>query len=158
MDLEVDTNLKREILHYLEKNTLTPFSVARASLRDIRNQFISYSKKYGTSTDYEWMKIEDQLVAELILKAFADNDKKKILDASLGKSKTPVEILDVCKIPPTSGYRKIKSLIRDGLLVPYGTRWAGSKKQVKQYLSALENIKIDIDKGNLVVKVKFAKI
>jgi len=33
-----------------------------------------------------------------------------------------------------------------------------SKKQVKRYLSALENVKIDIDKGNLVVKVRFTKI
>lgn len=80
------------------------------------------------------------------------------IDVKFNKSRTLVEILGICKIPPTSGYRKIKSLIRDGLLIPNGTFWARSKKEVRRYISALENIKIDIDKGKLVVKVRFTKI
>jgi len=158
MDFEVDINHRHEHSDYIEKSSFVAFTVPRTSLRHIRNQFIDTSKKYGNSVDYEWMKIEDQLVAELILKSFADDDKKKILDATLDKSRTPIEILDICKIPPTSGYRKIKSLIRDGLLVPNGTFLSRSKKQVRRYISALENIKIDICKGKLVVKVRFTKI
>ena len=158
MDIEMDVSHRYEISDYLKKSSFTAFTVPRTSLRHIRNQFINTSKKYGASPDYEWMKVEDQLVAELILKAFADDDKKKILGATLTKSKTPIEILDICKIPPTSGYRKINSLIRDGLLVPNDIFMARSKKQVRRYISALENIKIDICKGKLVVKVKFAKI
>ena len=158
MDLGTDINHRHEFSDYLEKSSFTTFAAARINLRHIRSQFINTSKKYGSNADYEWMKIEDQLVAELILKAFADDDKKKILDATLDKSRTPVEILDICKIPPTSGYRKIKSLIRDSLLVPNGTFLSRSKKEVRRYISALENIKIDICKGKLVVKVKFTKI
>lgn len=149
---------KQEPTRYVEKNSPMKCLESRTRLRDIRNQFIDTSKKYGNSTDYEWMKIEDQLVAELILKSFADNDKKKILDFTLAKSRTPVEILDICKIPPTSGYRKIKSLIRDDLLMSNGMFLAKSKKQVRRYISALENIRIDIDKGKLAVKVRFTKI
>jgi len=158
MDLDTDANYKREIPNYLEKRSFATFAAARVNLREIRNESINSSKKYGNSVDYEWINIKDQLVAELILKAFGDNDKKKILDVALGKSRTPVEILDICKIPPTSGYRKIKSLIRDGLLIPNGTCLARSKKQVRQFISALENIRIDIDKSKLVVKVRFTKI
>ena len=158
MDLGVDVNQRREIPDYLEKSSFMAFAAARTNLRHIRSQFINTSKKYGNSVDYEWMKIEDNLVAELILKSFADDDKKKILDSTLDKSKTPVEILDICKMPPTSGYRKIKSLIRDGLLIPNGTFLSRSKKQVRRYISALENIKIDICKGKLAVKVKFKNI
>src|SRR3972149_5986963 len=157
MDIEMDVSHRYEISDYLKKSSFTAFTVPRTSLRHIRNQFINTSKKYGASPDYEWMKVEDQLVAELILKSFADDDKKMILGATLTKSKTPIEILDVCKIPPTSGYRKINSLIRDGLLVPNDIFMARSKKHVRRYISALENIKIDICKGKLVVKVKFAK-
>ena len=141
----VNDPYKQEPTRYVEKNSPMKCLESRTRLRDIRNQFINTSKKYGNSTDYEWMKIEDQLVAELILKIFADDDKKKILDSTLANSRTPVEILDICKIPPTSGYRKIKSLIRDGLLVPNGTCLARSKKQVRLFISALENIKIYID-------------
>jgi len=158
MELETDINHRRETSDYLEKSFFTAFAATRTNLRHMRSQFINTSKKYGHSADYEWMLVEDQLVAELILKAFADDDKKKILDSTLDKSKTPLEILDICKIPSTSGYRKIKSLILDGLLIPNGAFMARSKKEVKRYLSALENIKIDIYKGNLVVKVKFTKI
>ena len=158
MDLGVDINHRHEFSDHLEKSSFMTFAAARTNLRHIRSQFINTSKKYGNSADYEWIKIEDQLVAELILKAFADDDKKKILDATLDKSRTPVEILDICKIPPTSGYRKIKSLIRDSLLVPNGTFLSRSKKEVRRYISALENIKIDICKGKLVVKVKFTKL
>ena len=154
----MDVSHRYEISDYLKKSSFTAFTVPRTSLRHIRNQFINTSKKYGASPDYEWMKVEDQLVAELILKAFADDDKKKILDSTQDKSKTPIEILDICKIPSTSGYRKINSLIRDGLLIPNGTFMARSKKEVRRYISALDNIKIDICKGKLDVKVKFAKI
>ena len=158
MDLGMDINQKREVLDYIEKSSFMAFAAAKRNLQHTRNQFINTSKKYGNNVDYEWMEIEDQLVAELILKAFADDDKKKILDSTQDKSKTPLEILDICKIPSTSGYRKIKSLIRDGLLVPNGTFMARSKKEVRRYISALENLKIDICKGKLIVKVKFTKI
>jgi len=158
MDLGADINQRREVLDYIEKSSFMAFAAAKRNLQHTRNQFINTSKKYGNNVDYEWMEIEDQLVAELILKAFADDDKKKILDSTQDKSKTPLEILDICKIPSTSGYRKIKSLIRDGLLVPNGTFMARSKKEVRRYISALENLKIDICKGKLIVKVKFTKI
>ena len=158
MELELDANQRREISDYLEKSSFMAFAFARTNLRNIRNQFISTNKNYDNNVDYEWVKIEDQLVAQLILKAFADDDKKKILDSTQDKSKTPLEILAICKIPSTSGYRKIKSLIRDGLLIPNGTFIARSKKEVRRYVSALDNIKIDICRGKLVVKVKFTKI
>ena len=157
MDLETNANLEREFLNYLEGSARKTLIATRKNLCNIRDQFINSSKTYENSVNYEWIKIDDQFIAELILKAFADNDKKMILDATLDRPKTPVEILDVCKIPPTSGYRKIKSLIRDGLLIPRGAFLARSRRQVRRYITAVENIKIEIDKGNLVVKVKFTK-
>ena len=158
MDLDVDANHKGEISRYVERSSLATSTTARINLRHIRNQFINTSKKHGNNVDHKWIKIEDQPVAELILKAFADNDKKKILNVTLPKSRTPVEILDICQIPSTSGYRKIKSLIRDDLLIPNGTFWSENKKRARLYISALENIKIDIVKGKLIVKVRFTKI
>ena len=158
MELESDINQRHEISDYIGKSSFMAFVAARRNLQHTRDQFINTSKKYDNNVDYDWMEIDDQLVAESILKAFADDDKKKILDSTQDKSKTPLEILDICKIPSTSGYRKINSLIRDGLLIPNGTFIARSKKEVRRYISALDNIKIDICRGKLVVKVKFTKI
>lgn len=157
MDIEINFNQSQKHSDYLEKNSFAAFAAAKTNLRHIRNQFVSIGKKYGSSSDYEWMQIEERLVAELILKAFADDDKKKILDATLDKSRAPVEILGICKIPPTSGYRKIKSLIREGLLIPTDTHMSRSRKQVRRYIASLENVKIDIEKGKLAVKVKFTR-
>ena len=158
VDLDINTNRELKTSKYSEKSSFSTFTTVRTNLQDIRNQFINMDKKYGNSTPNEWLKIEDLSVAEIILKAFADDDKKKILNATLNKTRTFPEILDVCKIPSTSGYRRIKSLIRDGLLIPNGSLFNRNRKRVRRYVAALENIQIDIDKGKLVVKVRFTKI
>jgi len=44
------------------------------------------------------------------------------------------------------------------LLVPGEFCPVDDRKRGRKYVSALENVKIDIDKGNLVVKVRFTKI
>ena len=59
---------------------------------------------------------------------------------------------------PPSGYRKIKSLIKNNLLVPGEFCPVDDRKRGRRCISALENIRIYIDKGNLVVKVRFTKI
>ena len=79
MELELDANQRREISDYLEKSSFMAFAFARTNLRNIRNQFISTNKNYDNNVDYEWVKIEDQLVAQLILKPLQMMTKKRFL-------------------------------------------------------------------------------
>ncbi|TLX83578.1 MAG: transcriptional regulator [Thaumarchaeota archaeon] len=71
--------------------------------------------------DLEWISIENRHLATEILSAFGDEDKKNILNAALGQGIVISDILDICKIPQTSGYRKVNSLIDNGLLISDGT-------------------------------------
>ncbi|MGI0011243.1 MAG: transcriptional regulator [Nitrosopumilaceae archaeon] len=107
--------------------------------------------------EHEWLTIEDSLLTKIILEAFGDDDKKKILTSVIEEPKIVSEILEECNIPQTSGYRKINSLIDDVLLTTDGHITTNDGKRVNKYKSVFENVKIDIVKNKITVKVKIGK-
>ncbi|MGI0082020.1 MAG: transcriptional regulator [Nitrosopumilaceae archaeon] len=109
------------------------------------------------SKNQEWLIIEDQALSKIILESFGDDDKKLIMNTLLDKSLIISEVLDRCKIPQTSGYRKINSLIQNGLLTTDGFITTNDGKKVNMYTSLFENLKIDIEKNKVIVKVKLRK-
>ena len=73
---------------------------------------------------------------------------------------TPLVISDIIeksKIPKTSGYRKINFLINHGLLVPNGFELINTGKKVTKYEAIFENVRMDIDKNLVVVKIQLKK-
>jgi len=104
--------------------------------------------------DEEWMTIRDSNIAKTVLEAFGDEDKKKIMSVLMNEPHIVSEVLDMCSLPQTSGYRKINSMISDGLLTVEGYITTSDGKKVNKYISIFENIKIDIVKNNVSVKVK----
>ncbi len=109
------------------------------------------------SKNQEWLIIEDQALSKIILESFGDDDKKLIMNTLLDKSLIISEVLDRCKIPQTSVYRKINSLIQNGLLTTDGFITTNDGKKVNMYTSLFENLKIDIEKNKVIVKVKLRK-
>lgn len=107
--------------------------------------------------DYEWIKIEDPHLNEIILESFGDSDKKAIMNAILDKPSIVSDILKLCKIPQTSGYRKINSLIKSGLLIPAGIVTGNDGKKITKYTTLFENVKINIEKNKVVIKVQLRK-
>ena len=106
------------------------------------------------NTDEEWMTIRDSNIAKTVLEAFGDEDKKKIMSVLMNEPHIVSEVLSMCNLPQTSGYRKINSMISDGLLTVEGYITTSDGKKVNKYISIFENIKIDIVKNNVTVKVK----
>jgi len=106
------------------------------------------------NTDEEWMTIRDSNIAKTVLEAFGDEDKKKIMSVLMNEPHIVSEVLSICNLPQTSGYRKINSMISDGLLTVEGYITTSDGKRVNKYISIFENIKIDIVKNNVTVKVK----
>ncbi len=104
-----------------------------------------------------WIAIEDPSLAKLILESFGDEDKKNILNTVLDEPRIISEILETAKIPQTSGYRKVNSLIDNGLLIVQGYITTNDGKKVNRYKSIFENITISIEKNKVVVKVQLAK-
>jgi hypothetical protein len=105
----------------------------------------------------DWITIEDPSLAKLILELFGDQDKKNIINTVLDESRIISEILEIAKIPQTSGYRKVNSLINTGLLIVHGKITTQDGKTVNKYKSMFENVTINIEKNKVVVKVQLAK-
>lgn len=109
------------------------------------------------NSESEWITIQDQDLAKIFLESFGDPDKKSILNVVLDKPQIVSDILKICKIPQTSGYRKINSLIKDGLLIPNGYSITADGKKVVKYETLFRNVNIEIEKNSIRIKVQMKK-
>ena len=104
-----------------------------------------------------WIAMKDPELSKVFLESFADQDKKAILGSVMDESLIIAKILETCNIPQTSGYRKINFLINNGLLVANGFELAQDGKKVKKYETIFDNVKVDIVKNDVAVKVQLKK-
>lgn len=111
----------------------------------------------GKNENKEWIIIEDSYLTKLILESFGDEDKKNIMNAVLDRSMIISNILERCDIAQTSGYRKINSLIENGLLIIDGYEIRQDGKKINKYTSIFDNIKIQIEKNKVLVHVQPTK-
>src|SRR5713101_6433625 len=65
----------------------------------------------------DWITIEESNKAKTILDSYGDEQKRSIIYAVTDKPLTFLEIVRVSNIPLSSCYRKIISLVEEGLLV-----------------------------------------
>jgi hypothetical protein len=96
-------------------------------------------------------------IGQSILKAYSDDEASKILNASIGESWTILEMLEKLQIPQTSGYRKVNSLIEDGLLIKDGHMISASGRKTDKYKSLFDNVEIDIKNNKVIVNVQFTQ-
>jgi hypothetical protein len=108
-------------------------------------------------SDSNWIHMKDPELSKMFLESFADQDKKAILGSVMDGSLIIAKILESCEIPQTSGYRKINFLIDNGLLVANGFELAQDGKKVKKYETIFDNVKVDIIKNNIAIKVQLKK-
>lgn len=113
------------------------------------NVFHTKSKK----SKGNWHTIKDPQISSTILQAFGDSEKKKILESVSDTSKIIADIISGCEIPQTSGYRKINKLIEDGLLV-VSEQVLKENKKVNKYISVINNVKINIEKSNVIIELQ----
>ncbi|TLX84338.1 MAG: transcriptional regulator [Thaumarchaeota archaeon] len=93
--------------------------------------------------DKKWITIEDQSLTKMILESLGDEDKKNIVNSVIDESRIISDILEISKMPQTSGYRKVNSLIENGILIPHGFATTYDGKKVTKYKSVFENISIE---------------
>lgn len=120
----------------------------------IMKYFLKNTINHKSETqDSDWITLQEPSIIKLILETFADEDKKMILDSVLYESKNILEILEITKVPKTSGYRKINSLIDDGMLIVQDSHNVRDMKNGKKYKSIFENVIINIYKNNVIIKI-----
>lgn len=100
-----------------------------------------------------WHTIKDSNISSVILQSFGDPEKKQILESVSDTPKIIADIIDECKLPQTSGYRKINSLIDDGLLVQ-SEQIIRENKKINKYISVIHNVRINIDKNNVIIDLQ----
>lgn len=138
------------------RNTLYQFENDLKSIEDnILRNFLSVSKDPDSSDI--WLVIRNKHLAELVLKTFADEDKKIILDKTREKTETVPNLLTQCHLPNTSGYRKMKQLIDDGFIVPAGLAESFEGKRAILYKSVIQKIQIAINKERVVTSILIPK-
>jgi predicted DNA-binding ArsR family transcriptional regulator len=104
-----------------------------------------------------WITIQDPSVVKLIFEALGDKDKQNILNTVLDTPRIISEILQIAEIPQTSGYRKVNTLIDNGLLIVQGYFTTHDGKKVNKYRSIFENVEINIEKNSIVIKILLTK-
>ncbi|MHA7733568.1 hypothetical protein [Nitrosopumilus sp. S6] len=118
-----------------------------------RNIFESVFITKSQKSKNNWYTIKDPQITSTILQAFGDPEKKKILELLSDESKIIADIIKKCDLPQTSGYRKINSLIDEGLLVS-AEQVVKENKKINKYISVINNVKINIEKSNVVVELQ----
>ena len=101
-----------------------------------------------------WITITDPKLTGKVLEAFGDEDKKGIISSVNEEPKIVYQILKESKIPQTSGYRKINSLIDNGILIVDGHIETKEGKKVNKYRTAFKNMHINIMKNDITVDIQ----
>jgi hypothetical protein len=136
------------------KNQLFEFE---DDLKKIEDRLLKNFLLIETRSSETWLVILNRYLTELILKTFADEDKKLILNFTGTKSETIPKILSLCNLPNTSGYRKMKQLIDDGFVIPDGLAETFEGRRAVLYKSIIQKIQITIDKGDIFAKILVPK-
>ena len=142
----------------MDKTDAPSKSLYPANFCDIKNQSLSSDRKEASNNHdkgFDWIGIKEKQLTQLILDTFVNPQKKKIMDLTSDKALTVPEILEICKMPTTSGYRTINSLIKNGLLVKSSENIENGRR-INKYKSIFENIMIKIEKHKVSVNAKLA--
>lgn len=129
-----------------------------SDLKDIEDKilrnFLTVEKSTPTET---WITVRDKHLAEMILKTYADSEKKMILDSTRDKSETIPKVLSLCNLPNTSGYRKMNQLIEEGFVTPTGLAESFEGKRALLYKSVIQKIQISINKDRVTTTIAVPK-
>ncbi len=101
-----------------------------------------------------WITVESKARAKTILRALADDDKRSILMRLVNTPRPVNETLRSCNIPKTSGYRKINSLIKEGLITTKFFRHNNNSDGVIRYISIFSDLKISFINNQPIVKIR----
>jgi len=90
----------------------------------------------------------------VVLTALADNEMKKILDSAMNQSKSVNEILKETSIPHSTGFRKLKWLLNEGLIMLDKIIITPDGKKFSLYHSTLKAISIKYEYTNVIVEAE----
>lgn len=138
-----------EKLHQIRKELLDEFDYSQ--LKKYLNK-ISTFKKSDDGKQYI-ITILDKSLKRKLMEILGDDESRKILTSMTDKSCSTSDVLRSQKIPTTSGYRKVNTLIRDGLLIQTRRKMIENRRPVDQYTTFYHKIFFEIKRNNVLVDI-----
>lgn len=152
------TPLGKKDTYMMDRTNQQDRSLHFANLSNLRNHLLKPDRTVeDNGKGSPWINIGEKSLMQFILETFVDPEKKKILNLTAEKTLTVPEILQICEVPTTSGYRKINSLIESGLLIKNHGGSLKKGRKIRKYRSIFEDVKISIDMNKISIYAKFAK-
>ncbi|MFQ5497280.1 MAG: hypothetical protein ACE5DU_05275 [Nitrosopumilus sp.] len=122
-----------------------------------RKFFEKILKVKTKKSNNDWFTLSDSYANSIILKTYGDLEKRNILETVSETPKIINDIIKDCDLPRTSGYRKINSMIDDGLLCKADYIIVENKK-INKYVCVFSNLKINIEKNKMSIDVQFTDL
>lgn len=97
--------------------------------------------------------IKDKILVDLFLEILGDKEYGKIIEATISKPLLITEIIDICRLPKTSAYRKINFLLRNGFLNEVRKEFTAKRRSVERLSTVFQKINFELDENQKVVKL-----
>ena len=176
LSFKIKNNLEPKIQHKLKLNLFKKYGYSiKQSILDfskldeelmkfLKSESLKFEKEcIFEIIDFEEIKknslvmtIKDESLIKQILGMVGDKESREILEQVAKKPLAVPEILEICKLSKTSGYRKINNLNRNGYLVITGFELTTKKRAVDKYTMFWEKIMIEMKEGKYIVKIKIS--
>ena len=148
--LEHGMSIKLSI-EYFHKFRKTLKNISNIDGKKFENECINEIIEIEKINDNYSVKIIDQKLIDLILELCGDYETRKIIICLFDNDLTIPQILNVSKVPKTSGYRKIENLIINGLILESGKVLSESKR-ISKYKCVFDEIKIGMKKNDIMIQ------
>ncbi|SRR5579883_1565207 len=97
------------------------------------------------------MIINNEALKQSILSSLADKEMRTILDSVMIHPKSIKDIVKETGIPHTTAYRKIKSMLGDGIIIVEKIEITQDGKKYSLLRSALRSITVKYDMGQVFI-------
>lgn len=151
-------SVKQSIEHFQNlDNSLRQFLGSEAKIveRKCMKKICIIKKKYNSN--YFIINIKDPELNKLIFYQITNTEMNKVLHVTMDKFLSISEILHYSKLPKTSGYRKITSLVNQGLLVPSRVGRIDKKKRSTKYKTLFDIATIRLSNTGILIQIQVNK-
>jgi hypothetical protein len=100
------------------------------------------------------MIIKNERLKRAILAALADTELQKILDATMHKSKSAIQIVRETNMSHTTAYRKIKWLVEEKLVVVDKIEITDDGKKFSLFHTVLKSFNVKYEYNNVVIEAE----
>lgn len=100
------------------------------------------------------MIIKDRKVKAAILSALADTEVMSIMESAMYRPKSANDIIKDTGIPYTTTYRKIKTMLDNGLLLVERIQLTEDGKKSSLFRSTIRSMSVKYERGETIIEVE----